>query len=129
MPRSGLQNCMPGFLLASVLIMNVGISGCSGVPVETSIEHVEILAEVVAVSPLPTKETAQRKRWSVEMRVLRIIHGKPEVKSGETLTVQVHSVVKAFGEDVDTVKGKTFRVTYLDAFSKDYTGNIAIDPS
>ena len=113
--------------MAYVLIMGLGISGCAEkIYVRIPYDKVEIIANVISVIPLSTGETMQRKRWEIGLRIQKVLNGMPNITPGETVVIQVHSVVKAFGVDVDTIKEKTFYIQYIDAFLTCYEGGIVV---
>ena len=115
------------FVAAFVLILHFCMTGCAGKSyARAQNNRVEIFADVVSVTPLPTGETAQRKRWEIELRILGVTRGTPDLIFGETVVVRVHSVIKTFGVDADTIKEKLFLIQYADAFSKCYEGDIAV---
>ena len=72
---------------------------------------VVIIGKVTGTSPLPSGETASRKRWSISIEIVQITQGLPSVKIGDTATIQVHSVVKTFGVDTSDIVGKRFRIS------------------
>lgn len=86
------------------------------------------IGKVTSVSPLPSGETANRKRWRVAVEMVQIVQGRPSVKIGDIVTVQVHSVVKAFGDDTSSIIGKSYRITYADMFAGDYAGEFIAEP-
>jgi hypothetical protein len=90
------------------------------------LSDVKILAEVLSAKPFQSNETIQIKRWLVELRVLQIMNGSPEINLNDKVTVQVHSVVKTFREEAELIKGKKYCLCYLNAFSKNYNGDIAV---
>jgi hypothetical protein len=113
-------------LLAYVLTANQGLMRGTA-QVKASEKAVAILARIVSISPSGRQETVHRKRWIVKLYVLQILHGDPAIEKGDVISIQVHSISREFGADIENVKGKIFRLKFLDAFSKEYDGDVDIE--
>ena len=50
------------------------------------------------------------------------------MKVGDMMTIQVHSVVKTFGDDTSAVIGKSYRITFHGVIAQDYSGDIVVVP-
>jgi hypothetical protein len=88
----------------------------------------EYVGQIIKVQPLGTVESANRARWMIEAEIVSVSDttgvGAPPI--GSKATFFIHSVVKLFGEDRESVVGRRFRLAYESGFQNPYHGKVAV---
>ncbi len=116
------------------LLLLVGPAGCATTkaPKETTGVQApfEYVGRVESVKPLVV-EHGDLKPWSVVVKVVRVLSNEAhaDVQPGQSVEIRVHSVIRSFSDDVDTVPGKSYCFYYADGFYPVYHGRLKVRPA
>jgi hypothetical protein len=85
-----------------------------------------IYAEVDNVISLP-RPSDSTKLWAVQLTVKKVINaGQANIINEDKVVIFVHSVIKTFFVDVENIRGKTFKIVYLQPFNTRYEGEVEV---
>ena len=88
-------------------------------------ERVIVIAEVEDVTPL--RIIRSTKLWQVQIRIDEIISNPhANIQVNDKAYLYIHSIIRTFLVDVNNIKGKVFKITYLQDYNINYDGDLNV---
>src|SRR6185436_13823875 len=90
--------------------------------------RLELTIKVIDAGMIQPVNPQSLRNWFVQAEVVSGPTNEPSATNyvGGQMMVAVHSVAQTFHEDVNKIKGKTYRVVYLEPFRNLYVGDIEV---
>jgi len=113
-------------LILSISILFFGITCINSYKIESKQQDkVVVIVKVEDVTTL--RDIKSTKRWQVQIKINEIIYDPhANLQVNDKTYLYVHSIIKTFFVDVENIKGKVFRVTYLQDYNTKYSGKLEV---